>query len=55
MKANSMKRREFLAAAGAAATVSILPRHVLAASAQTPPSEKLNLAGIGLGSQGRAT
>ena len=52
MKANSMKRREFLAAAGAAATVSILPRHVLAASAQTPPSEKLNLAGIGLGSQG---
>jgi predicted dehydrogenase len=30
----------------------IVPRHVLAASGTTPPSEKLNIAGIGVGGQG---
>lgn len=45
-------RRRFLAAAaGAALGVQIVPRHVLGAG-QTPPSEKLNIAGIGVGGQG---
>jgi len=30
----------------------VVPRHVIAASGQTPPSEKLNIAGIGVGGQG---
>ncbi len=44
-----MNRREFL---GSAATFTIVPRCVLAGSGQTPPSEKLNIAGIGVGGQG---
>jgi predicted dehydrogenase len=39
--------------AGAAATVSIVPRHAVAASGKTPPSEKLNIAGIGVAGMGR--
>lgn len=31
----------------------IVPRHVVAASGQTPPSERLNIAGIGIGGMGR--
>ena len=46
-------RREVLKrsalAAGAAATISIVPRHVLGGEDKTPPSGKLNIAGIGLG------
>jgi predicted dehydrogenase len=46
-------RREFMRAAGAAAAgLTLVPRHMLARSGQTPPSEKLNLAGIGVGNQG---
>jgi predicted dehydrogenase len=53
-----MKRRQFLttAAAAAATTIgaaTIVPRHAVAKSGQTPPSEKLNVAGIGVGSMGR--
>jgi predicted dehydrogenase len=48
-----MKRRSFLKAAAAAAIVpQILPRHVLGGAGQTPPSEKLCIAGIGVGGQG---
>lgn len=48
-----VSRRRFLAtAAGAAAAFHIVPRAVLGAG-QTPPSEKLNIAGIGVGGQGR--
>jgi predicted dehydrogenase len=32
---------------------SIVPSHVIGANGQTPPSEKLNIAGIGIGGQGR--
>lgn len=35
-----------------AAAFSIVPRHVIAGSEQTPPSGKLNIAGIGLGGMG---
>ncbi len=50
-------RRRFLraagaAAAGAAAAVQVVPRSVLGGPGQKPPSEKLNIAGIGVGGQG---
>lgn len=47
-----MKRRRFLqAAAMLAVGIHIVPRHVLGMG-QTPPSEKLNIAGVGIGGQG---
>lgn len=46
-------RRQFIrAAAGTAAVFSIVPRYVLSGSGQTPPSERLRIAGIGIGGQG---
>jgi len=49
-----LSRRRFLSSAAAAvATVSIVPRHVLGRG-PTPPSDKLNVAGIGVGGMGRA-
>src|SRR4029453_12164610 len=46
-------RRSFLSAAGSAAAVcSLVPRYVVSGSGQTPPSEKLNIAGIGVGGMG---
>jgi predicted dehydrogenase len=50
---NRSSRRQFLA--GAAATASaftIVPRHVLGGPGQTPPSDKLNIAGVGLNGMG---
>jgi len=45
-------RREFLqGAAGAVTAFTIVPRHVLG-QGMTPPSEKLNVAGIGAGGMG---
>ena len=50
---NSLTRRAFLHSAGAsAAAFTIVPRYVVAASGDTPPSERLNIAGIGVGGQG---
>ncbi|MGQ9576838.1 MAG: Gfo/Idh/MocA family protein [Thermoguttaceae bacterium] len=47
-------RRGFLAAAGIGAPgLMIVPRHAVAASGKTPPSEKLNIAGIGAAGMGR--
>jgi predicted dehydrogenase len=52
MKKGVISRRTFLGGAAAAATVfNIFPRHVIAGSSETPPSEKLNVAGIGAGGQ----
>jgi predicted dehydrogenase len=45
-------RRQFLAAAAAAATVTIVPRDVLGGRGRVPPSDRVNLAFIGTGSQG---
>src|SRR3954466_9009819 len=46
-------RRTFLRTTGtAAATVMLVPRHVIAGSGETPPSERLNIAGIGVGGMG---
>ena len=47
-----LSRREFLGAAGAAAAFLVVPRHAVAASGRTPPSDKVNIAGIGVGGQG---
>lgn len=49
MRTSGTTRRGFLGTAGAAAAAMIVPRHAVAASGQTPPSEKVNLAGIGAG------
>jgi len=46
-------RRKFIGSSMAAiASVAIVPRHVLGGVGYTPPSEKLNVAGIGVGGQG---
>src|SRR5690349_19401609 len=50
----SVARREFLAQAGAAALgFTIAPRHVLGGKGYVPPSDKVNIAFIGVGSQGQ--
>ena len=51
--AKSVTRRQFLATAAAVSAYTIVPRHVLGAG-ETPPSEKLNIAGIGIGGMGAA-
>ena len=49
-----MSRRHFLATTAAAtAAFTIVPRHVLGGPGYTPPSDKLNIAGIGVGGMGR--
>ena len=49
-----VSRRSFLkASAVSAAAFSIVPGYVVRVNGQTPPSEKLNIAGIGIGGQGR--
>jgi hypothetical protein len=52
MKQDMFSRRSFLRTASVAATaVTLIPRHVLG-QGQTPPSQKLNVAGIGIGGMG---
>ncbi len=52
-KPTNLTRRNFLRySATAASGVMIVPRYVVAASGQTPPSERINIAGIGVGGQG---
>src|SRR5712675_2579750 len=50
---NAIPRRKFLSQAAAAAAVTIVPRHVLGRGF-VPPSDKLNIAGVGVGGMGRA-
>lgn len=48
-----MKRRQFIKHSSLAfAGFTIVPRRCVAGSGETPPSEKLNIAGIGVGGQG---
>jgi predicted dehydrogenase len=49
---SQINRRQALAAGVAAAAVTIVPRHVLGGPGQIPPSQKLNIAGVGLGGMG---
>jgi predicted dehydrogenase len=51
----SVPRRTFLASAAAVtAGFTIVPRHVLGGQGVTPPSDKLNIAGIGIGGMGKS-
>jgi len=47
-----LSRRNFLGTAAAAAAFSLVPRHVLGGPRHIAPSDKLNIAGIGVGGQG---
>ena len=47
-----MSRREFLGTTAAAAAFTIVPRRVLGGPGHVPPSERINLAMIGVGGQG---
>jgi hypothetical protein len=48
---DGLSRRQFLATAAGISGFTLMPRHVLGAG-ETPPSEKLNIAGIGVGGMG---
>jgi predicted dehydrogenase len=47
-----LSRRSFVKSATAAAAFTIVPRHVLGGTGNPAPSDKLNIAGIGVGGQG---
>ncbi|RME71820.1 MAG: gfo/Idh/MocA family oxidoreductase, partial [Verrucomicrobia bacterium] len=47
-------RRQFVATTAAASLVQILPSRVLGREGHKPPSERLNIAGIGVGGMGQA-
>jgi hypothetical protein len=49
----TISRRGFLTSAVAGAAITIVPRHVLGRGF-TPPSDTLNIAGVGVGGMGRA-
>lgn len=49
---NRVSRRQVIAAGAAATAFTIVPRHVLGGPGQKPPSEKLNIAGVGVGGMG---
>jgi len=51
-QSGKLSRRHFMGAAAAAAAFTIVPSHVLGAAGQKPPSEKLNIAGVGIGGMG---
>jgi predicted dehydrogenase len=52
VKEKKVTRRGFMSAAAGVAAFTIVPRHVLGGAGQTPPSEKLNIAGIGVAGRG---
>jgi len=47
-----ISRRDFMGAATAVAAYTIVPSHVLGGPRRVPPSEKLNIAGVGIGGRG---
>jgi predicted dehydrogenase len=51
VKNTKLSRRDFMGAAAVAA-FAVVPRHVLGGPQHVPPSEKLNIAGIGVGGRG---
>jgi predicted dehydrogenase len=51
---SKLSRRNFMGTAAAAmAAFTVVPRHVLGGAGNTPPSEKLNIAGVGVGGMGQ--
>ena len=51
-KSGRVSRRSFLGTTAAATALTIVPSHVLGRAGQVPPSEKVNMAFIGVGWQG---
>jgi predicted dehydrogenase len=51
---SKISRRAFMGSVAAVAAFTIIPRHVLGGQGNKPPSEKLNVAGIGVGGRGAA-
>jgi predicted dehydrogenase len=51
-KKNGISRRAFLGKGAAVSALTIVPRHVLGGPGQVAPSEKITVAGIGMGGQG---
>lgn len=49
---SQVSRRNFLGGMAAATALAIVPRHVLGGAGQIAPSDKITLAGIGVGGQG---
>ena len=47
-----ISRRKFLSASAGIAALTIVPRHVLGGTNVMAPSEKINIAGIGIGGMG---
>ena len=54
MSSNKKSRRKFLKNTALASSLFIVPRHVLGGNGYTAPSDKLNLAGIGLHGKGQS-
>lgn len=52
MKEKKLTRRGFMGAAAGVAAFTVVPRSVLGGAGQTPPSERVNIAGVGIGGQG---
>lgn len=51
-KSKQLSRRSFLGTTAAAAAFTIIPRHAMGGAGYTAPSDLINVAGIGVGSQG---
>ena len=52
---NNVSRRKFIKNSALASSLFIVPRHVLGGTGFTPPSDRLNIAGIGLhGNEGES-
>jgi len=54
MAGQMVDRRRFLANSATVAAALVVPRHVLGGPGHSPPSEKLNIAGVGIGGMGRS-
>jgi predicted dehydrogenase len=52
LQKKKISRRRFLTDSAAMAAFAIVPRYVLGGPRQIPPSEKLNIAGVGVGGRG---
>ncbi len=53
MDTKKISRRDFVRASGAVAAFTVVPSHVLGGARRVAPSEKLNIAGIGVGGRGQ--
>ena len=52
-KNGQVTRRDFIKGASAVAAFTIVPSHVLGGVGNTAPSDKLNIAGVGIGGMGK--